>query len=155
MQKQPSVTPTLDLAVILGELQELRKVVEDLKRALGELTERLAKAEVELGVLRSGCEVMFQTLELNGLLAGGEAAKVQGSNPRSEPKSEWDPRKIKWTSAEDSKGQYERSEDTNNAEFRKMLKDLAAHKGKLYRNGLFYWTFPTGAIVGRKQVRKA
>lgn len=140
--QQPSVT--LDQAVFLGEVQEVKKTLE-------RLTERLTKAEVELGVLRAGCETMFHTLELNGLLTGGEPTKP--AEPAAKPES-WDPSKIKWEKAEGTKGEYERSEDINNLEFKAMLKDLAAHKGRLYRNGLFYWTFPTGATVGRKQVRK-
>jgi hypothetical protein len=137
-------------------LKELQKGLEAVKQALEELSERTTKTEVEIGVLRAGCEVMFHTLELNGLLVGGEAAKVQGSNPRSEPKGEaWDPAKIVWELREGSKGQYERSEDPSNVEFKKMLKDLGAHKGKLFRNGWFYWVFIDGSVVGRKQKLKA
>ena len=142
--------PTLDRVVILGELQEVKK-------ALAELTERTTKNEVEIGILRVGCEAMFHTLELNGFLVAGEAAKVQGSNLRSEPKTEssWDAEKIKWTTAQGTKGEYERSEDVDNLEFKKMLKDLAGHKGKLGRDGFFYWTFTNGAVVGRKRRNKA
>jgi hypothetical protein len=34
-----------------------------------------------------------------------------------------------------------------------MLKDLAEHKGKLTRDGLFYWTFQNGTTVGRKMAK--
>jgi hypothetical protein len=40
-------------AVVFGELQELKTAVEDLRRALGGLTERIVKSEVEIGVKRS------------------------------------------------------------------------------------------------------
>ena len=80
----------------------------------------------------------------------------QGSNPpEKEPRESWDPQKIKWLSAQGSKGQYERSEDVDNPEFEKMLQDLGTHKGKLYRNGLFYWLFTNGRVVGRKRRGKS
>jgi len=66
-------------------------------------------------------------------------------------KVEWDPAKIKWEPAEGSSGPYERSEDVNNPHFKAMLKDLAAHNGKMTRQGLFYWVFQNGSTVGRKK----
>ena len=63
----------------------------------------------------------------------------------------WDPNAIKWENAEGFKGEYERSEDVNNPEFKAMLKDLAQHGGKLTRNGMFYWVFKNGSTVGRKK----
>lgn len=66
----------------------------------------------------------------------------------------WSPSKIRWEAAEGSAGAYERSEDVNNAEFKKMIRDLQAHGGKMVHDGFFYWTFRNGSIVGRKQ-RKA
>ncbi|MEM4481075.1 MAG: hypothetical protein QXG58_07585 [Candidatus Bathyarchaeia archaeon] len=63
----------------------------------------------------------------------------------------WNPEKIRWEPAEGQSGPYERSEDVNNPEFQAMLKDLARHKGKLTRNGWFYWTFKNGSTVGRKK----
>ena len=63
----------------------------------------------------------------------------------------WDPNAIKWGKAEGSKGEYERSEDVNNPEFKTMLKDLASHGGRLSREGYFYWIFKNGTTVGRKR----
>lgn len=65
--------------------------------------------------------------------------------------SSWDPSKIKWEQAQGTSGAYERSEDVNNSEFKAMLKDLQAHKGKLNRDGYFYWVFENGYTVGRKK----
>jgi hypothetical protein len=67
----------------------------------------------------------------------------------------WNPDKIVWSKAEGSKGEYERSEDVNSLDFKNLLKDLADHKGSLIRDGMFYWTFPKNAIVGRKRKVKA
>lgn len=63
----------------------------------------------------------------------------------------WNPEKIKWNIADGTRGPYERSEDVNSIDFKEMLKDLAAHNGKLGRDGYFYWTFQNGSTVGRKK----
>jgi len=67
------------------------------------------------------------------------------------PKFSWNPDKIKWEKTQGSKGEFEKSEDFNNPEFKAMLKDLAQHGGKLTRNGTFYWIFRSGSTVGRKK----
>lgn len=63
----------------------------------------------------------------------------------------WNSDKIKWEKAEGFKGNYEKSEDVNSLDFKELLKDLAQHKGKLTRDGWFYWTFKNGSTVGRKK----
>jgi hypothetical protein len=67
------------------------------------------------------------------------------------PKYSWNPEAIKWEKSQGAKGEFEKSEDVNNPEFKKMLKDLAEHDGKLTRNGVFYWVFKNGSTVGRKK----
>jgi len=42
-----------------------------------------------------------------------------------------DPSKIRWEHAEGFKGKYKKSEDYNNREFKRMVRDLAKHGGKL------------------------
>ncbi|MEM3623552.1 MAG: hypothetical protein QXR76_07280 [Candidatus Bathyarchaeia archaeon] len=84
---------------------------------------------------------------LDAVEAGVSAAKQR----IKEAKIGWNPDKIKWEDAEGSSGQYQRSEDFNNPEFKAMLKDLQAHRGKLTRNGYFYWIFKNGSTVGRKK----
>jgi len=64
----------------------------------------------------------------------------------------WNPDKIKWERAEGAKGEFEKSEDLNNPEFKAMLKDLAGRGGKLTREGWFYWTYKNGSTVGRKRL---
>ena len=66
-------------------------------------------------------------------------------------KFSWNPDKIKWEKAQGSKGEFERSLDINNPEFKAMLRDLAEHKGRLMRDGWFYWIFKNGSTVGRKK----
>jgi len=63
----------------------------------------------------------------------------------------WNPANIKWTEAQGTSGLYERSEDVNSLDFKQMLKDLAAHNGRLTRDGYFYWTFKNGSTIGRKK----
>jgi hypothetical protein len=68
-----------------------------------------------------------------------------------ERKWNWNPQTIEWVEAEGSKGPFEKSEDFNNLEFKRMLKDLNEHNGKLSRNGFFYWVYQNGSTVGRKR----
>jgi hypothetical protein len=76
-----------------------------------------------------------------------------GEQPQRETHT-WNPEKIAWVKTEGTHGTYEKTEDYNNLDYKAMLKDLAAHNGKLQRNGLFYWTFQNGTTVGRKPARK-
>lgn len=99
--------------------------------------EKLAEA---LSDLASGLESI--TMNLRHQIS--EIVKINGEAPL-------DPNKIKWEQTEGSSGPYERSEDVNSTDFKAMLKDLAAHQGKLTRDGFFYWTFKNGATVGRKK----
>lgn len=91
---------------------------------------------------------------LNGIEASCVKLRIQiekmlGSDFKRACK--WDPGKIHWEKREGAKGEYERSEDVNNLEFKALVKDLAEHKGKLMREGVFYWLFQNGATVGRKK----
>lgn len=91
---------------------------------------------------------------LNAVEAGIAAAKQRYKERKGiseEQKPLYDPQKIKWEPAQGSSGPYERSEDVNNPEFKTMLKDLQARKGKMNREGLFYWAFENGYTVGRKK----
>ncbi|MGB9841279.1 MAG: hypothetical protein ACPLKZ_00985 [Candidatus Bathyarchaeales archaeon] len=63
----------------------------------------------------------------------------------------WNPAKIKWEKAQGAKGEFEKSEDMDNSDFKALIKDLAAHDGKLSRDGYFYWLYRNGATVGRKK----
>ncbi|MEM2255138.1 MAG: hypothetical protein QXD73_06105 [Candidatus Bathyarchaeia archaeon] len=81
-----------------------------------------------------------------------QIAKLVGvAEDKAKPKFSWNPDKIKWEKAQGSKGEFERSEDVNNPEFKALLKDLAQHNGKLTRDGWFYWTFKNDSTVGRKK----
>ncbi|MEM2518213.1 MAG: hypothetical protein QXO49_04590 [Candidatus Bathyarchaeia archaeon] len=79
------------------------------------------------------------------------AKLVDVSEEKVKLKFSWNPDKIKWEKVQGVKGEFERSENINNPEFKIMLKDLANHNGKLTRNGWFYWTFKNCSTVGRKK----
>lgn len=78
----------------------------------------------------------------------GEIAKLVGVVEK------WNPDAIKWEKAQGARGEFEKSEDVNNPEFKKMLKDLAEHGGRLTRDGWFYWIYRNGSTVGRKPKSK-
>ena len=65
----------------------------------------------------------------------------------------WDPIKITWEKAQGPKGEFERSEDVDNPQFKAMLSDLVDHGGKASRQDCFYWVFRNGSVVGRKRVK--
>jgi hypothetical protein len=82
-------------------------------------------------------------------------AKMKEQIDKLQPsKWTWNPEAIKWEKATGASGEYERSEDVNNLEFKALLKDLAEHNGRLTRDGWFYWTFKNGSVVGRKKKSK-
>ena len=61
---------------------------------------------------------------------------------------------ITWQTAQGEKGQYEKSDDVNNAEFKHLLKVLSEHDGKMRIGNFFLWTFQNGSTVGRKPHKK-
>jgi len=87
------------------------------------------------------------------MLADAANQEIERMAPKE---SGWNPEKIKWVQAEGSKGTYQRypaqdEKAESTSDFWNMLADLRAHKGKLTRDGLFYWLFSDGATVGRKK----
>jgi hypothetical protein len=86
-------------------------------------------------MIKDACEEYLETMQQSG----------------SKRAYAWTPEKIQWSDKTGEKGPFQISEDANNPEFRELLKDLAAHKGKLFRDHFFYWTFQNGSTVGRKK----
>jgi hypothetical protein len=73
--------------------------------------------------------------------------------PSEESTKDYDMGNIKWTEAQGTSGPYQRSEDVNSLDHKALLQDLAAHKGKMRKNGFFIWTFKNGYTIGRKPVK--
>jgi hypothetical protein len=63
----------------------------------------------------------------------------------------YDIEKISWVPKQGDKGPYEQSDDINNHNHKELLKDLAAHKGKMAIGQFFVWTFQNGSTIGRKK----
>jgi hypothetical protein len=87
---------------------------------------------------------------LNACEAGIAAAKHLIKEAKI-TEHQWSPDKMKWETAEGASGPYERSQDFNSLDFKALLKDLAAHQGKLSQDGYFYWAFQNGYTIGRKK----
>ena len=67
---------TLDQAVILGEVQEFKKALEELKRTLEQVGERLTKVETDASVTETGLHLIYAALEAGGLMKNGEPVEV-------------------------------------------------------------------------------
>ncbi|MEM3628283.1 MAG: hypothetical protein QXE06_02830 [Candidatus Bathyarchaeia archaeon] len=101
--------------------------------------------------LEDFCDFL-DSLEASFVKMKQQIAKLVGvSEDKVKLKFSWNPDKIKWEKTQGFRGEFERSEDVNNPEFKALLKDLAQHNGKLTRDGWFYWTFKNGSTVGRKK----
>ncbi|MEM3479165.1 MAG: hypothetical protein QXV74_03885 [Candidatus Bathyarchaeia archaeon] len=118
---------------------------EDFKAFLADLCDFLNDLEASIARLKA------EIARLVGVSEAAERTTFDFNPPNPPNPPSWDPDKIEWRKAEGFKGEYERSEDVDNPEFKALLKDLAAHGGKLTRNGWFYWTFKNGCTVGRKR----
>jgi hypothetical protein len=78
MQKQPV---TLDLVVVLAELEEVRKAVEEQRKTIEALKERINKLEADADVTEAGFHIVANALELHGILVACEAAKPVKPEP--------------------------------------------------------------------------
>jgi hypothetical protein len=103
-------------------------------------------SDEDLKILAEDLIDFFNALEASCVKMRMQIAKLFGPE-----KAGWDPAKIKWQPGMGVKGPFEWSDDINNPEFKAMLKDLAAHKDRMNREGYFYWVYPNGATVGRKK----
>ena len=99
----------------------------------------------------SSIDFLVKLRDAGQIIADAANEQLEKMAPKGDKAASWNPDKIKWTEAQGSSGTYERSEDVSSLDFKEMLKDLAAHDGKLNRDGSFYWTFQNGATVGRKK----
>ena len=103
------------------------------------IEQRLEAQEAKMEVLALGLNQI-----LTDFARIDEAKKVQEERP-------WNPSNIKWSEAQGAKGPYEKAEPQSTPDFKAMLQDLKDHKGKMRRNGFFYWVFSDMATVGRKK----
>lgn len=85
---------------------------------------------------------------LNNILT--EVTKVENAE-QIQKEAPIDLEQIKWVRAEGEKGAYEKSDDVNCLEFKKLVKSLNEHDKKMTISGYFVWLFENGAVVGRKK----
>ncbi len=109
------------------------------------LEERLALLEKDVNSLKDAWEQLARDFELVTV----NVSRTFGKKSQEKREWPWNPDKISWRQEQGNKGVYERCDDVNSLDFKAMLKDLQDHKGKLNRDGRFYWVFQNGSTVGR------
>lgn len=114
------------------------------------LENRLALLENQVHEIVECLEQIARDADLMGV---NVMRTLKGTQPQTHSNAPrqwtWNPDKIKWQQDTGFKGPYEKSDDVNSLDFKAMLKDLQEHRGKLNRDGRFYWTFKSGSTVGR------
>ncbi|MCW4008339.1 MAG: hypothetical protein NWF09_06625 [Candidatus Bathyarchaeota archaeon] len=116
------------------------------------LQQRLTALETQL---REITDILEQVAHDADLLSCNIIRALKHKQQQQEQRQwTWDPTRIRWERDEGFKGPYEKTEDYTSADYKALLADLQAHKGKLTRDGIFYWTFENGATIGRKQVTR-
>jgi hypothetical protein len=73
-------------------------------------------------------------------------AGVQKGAPKN-----YDIEKIAWQDAAGDKGPFQKTQDVNSADYKALLEDVQAHKGKMTVSGWFVWVFQDGTTLGRKK----
>lgn len=80
------------------------------------------------------------------------------AKPKDLTKLPFDVGKIQWQDKTNENGQFQMSEDFNSLDHKELLKFLADHTpGKCVNSKdsqgqtWFYWTYPNGSTIGRKQ----
>jgi len=125
-------------------IESLAAALKDINGRLNTIETRLANQDIKLTQIQEGIEAL--RADHTTIMQTQESPSSDEVEPL-----EWNPYKINWEQAEGRSGPYERSEDTNNLEFKTMLQELGRCDGKLTRDGMFYWTFQNGVTVGRKK----
>lgn len=153
----PGVTP-LTRCMVKGENKKLSFKVKKLRVGKGKTVTNEKQTEwqkkyYELEVdIEDEHDIELAKASAEGLIDGWLTPSKLTTQPQPQhTRSTWSMEKILWKEETGPKGIYFRSEDVNNPEFKAMLRDLQSHKGKMYRDGFFYWVFQNGSTVGRKQ----
>lgn len=95
-------------------------------------------------------DVEIAKASTEGLIDGWLTPSELTSQPQPQSES-WNREAIKWEQRQGAKGPFLRTEDFNNPEYKKMLRNLQQHKGKLSKGGYFFWVFENGSTVGCKK----
>jgi hypothetical protein len=110
------------------------------------MSEKKLSVDQRVDLLEARVDVI--SVGLNSILA--EMARLDNA-AEEQKESPVDLEKIKWTEAEGPKGKFDKSEDANNSEFKKLVKTLAEHDKKMTIGSYFVWLFENGSTIGRKK----
>jgi len=103
------------------------------------IEKRLDLTEARINIISEGLNsILTEMVRLDNLAEEQKTAPV-------------DLEKVKWIETQGPKGKFEKSEDFNNLEFKKLVKTLAEHDKKMTIDSYFVWLFENGSTVGRKK----
>ncbi|MGA2767975.1 MAG: hypothetical protein ABSF24_06630 [Candidatus Bathyarchaeia archaeon] len=154
MSQQPQ--QSLDRTIVLGQVEELRKTVEDVRAALDELKQRIIKLEADAGVTETGLSAVASALELRGILKNGEP--VQEKEPAAAVKEETFAI-LKWESQQGAKiGSYDVAYEASNLEdkwtsaFNILRQNNSTIKDRYHGQGyeFSYWLYGEGKIYKQR-----
>jgi hypothetical protein len=146
---------SLDRIVIFGKLEEIRKIVDELR-------ERVMKVESDLGVLETGSHLIYGALEAAGLMRDGEPVpKTETQKIEKEPTaavSETTFTILKWDPQQGAKiGPYDVAYKPNNLDkwnsaYNILHASNATIKARYYGQGyqFSYWLWGEGKIYRQK-----
>jgi hypothetical protein len=63
--------------------------------------------------------------------------------------------KIAWAPATGPKGAYEKTDDVNSPDYKKLRQELVNHKGVMRLDGFLIWIFENGVVARRKEAPKS
>lgn len=86
---------------------------------------------------------------------GHDAGQTAFAGVKGSPKLPFDATKIVWQDKENDNGKFQMSEDLNNPEHKALLAFLNEHVPSkcVQSEGRFYWIYPNGSTIGRKETK--
>ena len=112
-----------------------------------EWIKRYYEVEVEI---QDEHDIEIAKASVEGLIDGWLTPSELTSQAQPQMES-YDMNKIKWEDREGGKGPFQKTDDVNSPDFKKLLRDLQTHKGKMRKAGYFLWIFENGSTIGRKR----
>ncbi len=95
-------------------------------------------------------EALVKIRDACTMLSEGIDEYINSQAPKDNP-TKWVPEKIQWQTANGGNGPYEKAVEQDGEDYKQLIQHLQQSKGKLSRNGLFYWLFDDKKTVGRKK----
>ena len=84
-----------------------------------------------------------------------EKALSHDASVKGSPKLPFDAGKIQWIDRGNEKGKFQISEDVNSPDHKALLAFLNEHvpSKRITSDGYFYWIYPNGSTIGRKETK--